>query len=630
MKINMTMRLRFLLALLLAIWVPLLSAQSAGTGALTGTVSDPSGAVIPNVSVTATSTDTGQVRTVATGTDGSYRFNLLPPGTYKVKFTASGFKTAEVPAVKVNVTETPTLNYSLEVGTQAESVEVQADAAIIQTTTSTLGTVVGTRTMTGLPLSNRNYTQIVNLSAGVAAAVNNASAFGKATQDMSTNGNDPAQNNFQMDGVAIDNIANSGSSNDSGIYAGIGIPSPDAIQEFKIQTSTYDASYGRNPGANVNVVTKSGTNQYHGTAFEFFRNADLNANDFFFNRSPANAGKKQILNQNQFGGTLGGPIKKDKLFVFGSYQGTRQRNGVAVQGRTSYGFLPDIPLGDRSGGVGSPFAQALAAANCHGPGFGPPLACDGSNLSPVGLKIVQLKNADGSYYVPSSEQFGAGPGLFSQPARYTEDQVIINGDYLVNAKNTVAMRYFHTRNPQEITLNGQLPGAPTHQYYSNDDAVLKLTTLATNSFINEARVSFQRNMAAATDSLPPGATSQNLGTTPMIPSLVAGGINIAPGQTEPPFMVMILNGFNMFGGLNPSFSPTNQVQAADQISWTHGRHTIRAGFEHEWTSWPIVFAGLERGFFLMGSFNDVLVGGPGSILQCLFCVRSGPQGNRLK
>ena len=236
-------RLRLVVAVLLcALCASPLVAQSAGTGALTGVVTDPTGAVIPNVVVTATHNDTGQSRTVATGADGAYRFNLLPPGTYKVKFTATGFKTAEVPSVTVNVTETPTLDYSLAVGAQAESVEVQADAAIIQTTTSTLGTVVGTRAVVGLPLSNRNYTQIINLSAGVAAPVNNASSFGKATQDMSTNGNDPAQNNFQMDGVAVDNIANNGSSNDSGIYAGIAIPNPDAIQEFKIQTSTYDAS----------------------------------------------------------------------------------------------------------------------------------------------------------------------------------------------------------------------------------------------------------------------------------------------------------------------------------------------------------------------------------------------------
>ena len=165
---------------------------------------------------------------------------------------------------------------------------------------------------------------------------------------MSVNGNDPGQNNFQMDGVNITNFANSGSANDSGLYAGVGIPSPDSLQEFKVQTSTYDASYGRNPGANVNVVTKSGTNQFHGTAFEFLRDTIFNANDFFYNRNnPASATTKQVLNQNQFGGVIGGPIKKDKLFIFGSYQGTRQKNGLASQGVTT-ALLPPIPAGDRS------------------------------------------------------------------------------------------------------------------------------------------------------------------------------------------------------------------------------------------------------------------------------------------
>ncbi len=162
--------------------------------------------------------------------------------------------------------------------------------------------------------------------------------FGKATQDYSVNGADPGQNNYQMDGVAINNSANSGSSNDSGIYAGIGIPNPDAIQEFKIQTSTYDASYGRNPGANVNVVTKSGTNTFHGGVWEFFRNEDLNANSFFDNAD--GGGKQQILRQNQFGGDIGGPIKKNKIFIFGDYQETRQLNGVAGQGASSFFRAP--------------------------------------------------------------------------------------------------------------------------------------------------------------------------------------------------------------------------------------------------------------------------------------------------
>src|SRR5262249_22553329 len=144
--------------------------------------------------------------------------------------------------------------------------------------------------------------------------------------------------------------------NDTDIYTGIAIPSPDAIREFKIQTSTFVASYGRNPGANVNVVTKSGGNSYHGSLFEYFRNTALNANSFFQNRD--GGGQKQVLNQNQFGGTVGGPIKKDKLFFFGSFQETRQINGVASEGTYST-FLPPIPAGDRSA---PSFAPALGAS----------------------------------------------------------------------------------------------------------------------------------------------------------------------------------------------------------------------------------------------------------------------------
>jgi hypothetical protein len=504
-------RAAVLLAVLFIVLAPVLLAQSAGTAGLTGTVTDPSGAVVPNVTVTLTNSDTNQARTTTANGDGVYKFSLIPPGNYKVNFVASGFKPSEVPDVTLNVTETPELNAKLEVGTQSEQVVVEAAAEVLQTSSSSLGTTVNSATVTALPLANRNYTQILGLTAGASVGANNATAFGKATQDISTNGGDPGQNNFQMDGVAINNIANAGSSNDGGIYAGIGIPSPDAIQEFKIQTSTFDASYGRNPGANVNVMTKSGSNSFHGTAFEFFRNSDLNANDFFYNRDtcPTFAGScpKQVLDQNQFGGVIGGPIKKDKMFFFASYEGTRQRNGVAAQGLTSGATLPPIPAGDRSA---PGFAQALAAANCHFPTIsefvegGAPLACNGSNISPVALNILNLKNANGSYYIPSSGTNGYVTTSFSQPAIYNANQVVANGDYLINSKNTLAMRYFDTHDPQVITLNGFLPGTPTHQIYANTDAVIKLTTLLSNTFVNELRGSFQRNLAQATDSMPPG------------------------------------------------------------------------------------------------------------------------------
>ena len=626
-------RVALLLTVLSIVFAPVLLAQSSGTAGLTGTVTDASGAVVPGVTVTLTNSDTNQTRTTKTAGDGVYKFSLIPPGNFKVKFEASGFKVSEVSTVTLNVTETPVLDRKLEVGAANEQVVVEAAAEALQTSSSTLGTTVTSATVTGLPLSSRNYTQILGLASGANTGANNATAFGKGTQDISTNGADPGQNNFQMDGVAINNIANPGTSADSGIYTGIGIPNPDAIQEFKIQTSTYDASYGRNPGANVNVVTKSGSNAFHGTAFEFFRNSQLNANDFFYNRDTCSAFSgtcpKQVLNQNQFGGVIGGPIKRDKIFFFASYQGTRQKNGVAGNGLTPGAVLPPIPAGDRTA---PGFAAALAAANCNFPTVsafvegGAPLACDGSNISPVALKILQLKNANGSYYFPGSTTGAPQTVNFSQPAIYNANQLILNGDYLINSKNTLAMRYFYTRDPQLTTLGGYLPGTPTNSYYANTNAVLKLTTIVTNTFVNEIRGSFQRNVAINTDSMPPGATNEQLGITGLVSDAAKGGVNTSPGHQEPPFIVLAIPGFNLFGGLNPSYSPTTQMQVADQISWTRGRHTFRAGFEHEWTQWNIVFAGLERGFLFFLDFNSMLVGGQSNILQCLFCTKSGPDG----
>src|ERR1700677_2699719 len=218
-----------LLSLLFANSAAPLMAQSAGTSGLTGTVTDPSGAAIPSVTVTLTSNDTNQARNATTGSDGQYKFTLLPPGSYKVRFSASGFKTAEIGAVNLNVTESPALDRTLEVGAQSEQVTVEASAETLQTSSSTLGTVVGSTEVTELPLANRNFTQIIGLSAGANVGVNNATSFGKGTLDISVNGNTPGQNNFQMDGVAIQSMASSGSANDNGIYVGIAIPSPDAI-----------------------------------------------------------------------------------------------------------------------------------------------------------------------------------------------------------------------------------------------------------------------------------------------------------------------------------------------------------------------------------------------------------------
>src|SRR5262245_27240630 len=386
-------------------------AQTGSTAALTGRVSDPTGAVLPGVTITVTSNATNQSRMAVSAEDGVYRVPLLDPGSYKVKFSLPGFKTADVTEVTLAVTETAVLNRTLEVGAASEEVTVEANVGAIQTATSTLGTTVTGNAIGSLPLVSRNFTAVLGMSAGVAVAANNGSAFGKGTENMSVNGANPEKNNFQMDGVSINNAAGNNEANDAGLYTGIAVPNPDAIQEFKIQTSTYDASYGRNPGANVNVVTKGGSNEFHGSLFEFFRNEALNANDFFYNRDRRpGSPDKQILRQNQFGGSIGGPVVKDKIFFFGSYQGTRQFNGVATQGSTSATLYP-IPDNREA----ADFAQRLGAAmSSFATRAGSiPIAADGSNINPVAIALLRVKLPNGNYYIPGSGTSGTRQVLFS-------------------------------------------------------------------------------------------------------------------------------------------------------------------------------------------------------------------------
>jgi hypothetical protein len=639
-----------LVAFLLTCGLQDVLAQSASTAALTGVVTDPTGAVLPNAVVTLTNLATNQVRTVTTGADGAYRALLLDPGSYRARFTAAGFRTAEVSSVTLTVTETSTLDRTLELGSQADQITVEANVEAIQTATSTLGTTVTGNAITSLPLFARNFTQVLGMSTGVAVDVANGAGFGRGSQNMSVNGASPEKNNFQMDGVAINNAAGNNSAGDNGLYTGIAIPNPDAIEEFKIQTSTYDASYGRNPGANVNVVTKSGTNGIHGSLFEFFRNEKMNANDFFYNRdNPLSQTQKQVLKQNQFGGAIGGPIKKDKLFYFGSYQGTRQRNGVAPQGFTTATLFP-IP-GNREA---ADFPARLGAAMCGFPTRGGvQISCDGSTVNPVAIALLRVKLPDGSYYIPGSGTSGTVQRFFSIPARYTENQYIANIDWIATAKHSLQMKYMFSDNPYVYQLSGpfgQLPGRVQTDARSNTSAVLRLTTLLSNTLINQARVSFQRVIQNGTDTVP--YTAQQIGLKPLVSSACCNGTT-GGTYTQPP-VINIGGAFGIGGGLNPSFAPTNQTQWADQISWTRGSHTLRVGFEYENVRYPLVFGGLGRGFLIMPSFADFLIGrascppgsttcsptNPGvdpngypttgitasSFITCLFCVRSGVNG----
>ncbi len=619
----------FLLILSLAV-SPFAFGQTAGSGALIGTIKDPSGGVVPNATVTLTSKATNQTRTSKTGADGEYRFGFLLPGEYSVSVEAAGFNTAMSSSVTVTVTETAVLDETLAVGAQSQQVEVSAEAeSEIQTTGAAQGTVIGGSSISEIPLTVRNYTTLLGLSAGANSSVANAGALGRGTQEIATNGSAVGQNNYSMDGASVVNPSGSGTTADAGGSVGMGIVNPDAIQEFKIQTSLFDAAYGRNPGASVNVVTKAGTNSFHGSAFEFFRNTVLNANDFFRSQNLAPNNTRPVLNQNQYGGTFGGPIKKDKLFVFVAYQETYQKNGYTILASGNPN-LPPIPTGDRSNTA--TFQAALGALFCPTVAQGGtcPAASggiskttgsvnvlpDGSNINPVAIKLLQLKNPDGSYFIPSSGLPGYNTVTLTSPAYYKEHQGVGNVDYVLNGKNTLSARYFISEIPQTVTFGCGvtgvigttnlpcLPDDPGSIWYKNQYANLKLTTIVTNNLVNEARISLQQAYGNLANTGP--FSNHQVGITPIYP-----GFLYTPGN-DPLGTIIVSGNFQFGAGLSLSNSKhTSSWEAADQISWSHGKHTIRAGFEVERDriNWNLAGVNLINLTFL--SFQDFLLGLPG-------------------
>jgi hypothetical protein len=616
-------------------FTPSLIAQTAATGALAGTVTDQTGSVIANVTITVTNTETGQSRSGATSADGTYRFGFLPPGSYRVQFEATGFKMVSIPVITVTVTETAVLDRRLEVGAQSQEITVQGESeTTVQTSDATVGTVLAGKTISELPLTSRNYTNLLGLSAGANTGVFNASTLGRGTQDISVNGSGTGQNNYQMDGVSIVNFAGNGSAVDTGSNSGIGVANPDSIQEFKIQTSMFDAGYGRKPGANVNVVTKSGTNQFHGSAFEFFRNTVLNANDFFRNQSlPVNGvpnNSRQPLNQNQFGGVIGGPVKKDKLFFFASYQESQQKNGIAAQGYSVPNLLPIFPGGDRSNtaalrtSLGATFCPTGTdrgiSGNAKTAAGAVQVNCDGSNINQVALNLLQLKNPDGTYAVPGSGVVTNSAGAttsasqsttFSVPALYKEHQGLGNVDYAINSKNTLATRYFYSTDPTQVSFNcGVSGGAPGNcvpdtgelTRYGGQLGLMKLTSILTNNFVNEARVSVQRNSTNISGTIP--FTNDQVGISSILP-----GIN----QLDQ----ILISGQFTFGTLYSTLVSKYITgwQAADQASWSHGKHTVRFGgeIERQRVNWHT--PGNSIGALTFNTFQDFLLGLPGCSAQ---------------
>jgi Carboxypeptidase regulatory-like domain len=290
------------------------TAQAVANAEVHGTVADPSGAVIPGAMVKAIQTDTGQNLSTVTGSDGSYVLTNLPVGPYRLEVSSASFSTYVQSGVTLQVGNNVQVNVVLQVGSVTQDVKVTAAAAMVETQDTSVSQVIDQRRIIDLPLNGRQVTDLILLSGGSNVPPNAASRV-VTTHDYATavgvsiSGGQENGNNYLLDG---------GDNNDSHSNVNLPFPFPDALQEFNVQTNGVSARYGLHPGAVVNVVTKSGTNQIHGDLFEFVRNGDFNARNFF-------APTQDTLRRNQFGGTVGGPVIKDKIFLFSGYQGTRTR-----------------------------------------------------------------------------------------------------------------------------------------------------------------------------------------------------------------------------------------------------------------------------------------------------------------
>ncbi len=558
--------------------------QNAGTGAIAGVVSDPSGAVISDATIKVTNNQTGEKRTAASSSHGNYSVSLLLPGSYTVEASKGGFKNTSYKTITVSVTETLTLNIQMQVGSVQETIEVNSAGEQLQTETSSLGRVADSLTVESMPMATRNYTEILALSTGVSADVLNAAELGRGGMSGGENafvsaGSSANDNNFQMNGVEINDFQQSG--NFSG---GVAVPNPDTIQEFKVQTGQYDASYGRDAGANVNVVTKTGSNQFHGSMFEFLRNEALNANDWFLNR---NGVPRQVLRQNQYGMTFGGPIVKDKLQFFTSYQGTRQTNGVDPTCSTTFNTPPLTD--DRSqAALGALFYNDPANLDPNKMTYlqqffylnyglypGPYVAQDGSNISAPALALLQMKLPNGQYLYPTPQRVDTSRPFSSQgsysvsnPCTFYEEQFMTNADWNQSARSQWQVRFFFANSSQQNTLPGTNLGGPTapgfpyvtKEHFRNISLTYNHTF--TNNLLNQAEIGYHRTTSAD--------VQQEVFTYPQIGVTIAGPFDDNPA--------IYTSGLPTLGGNGQNIVlAQNTYVAQDTVAWQKGHHSIRFG-----------------------------------------------------
>jgi hypothetical protein len=429
------------------IWIALLAtaflvqafAQGGATGAISGTVEDTTGASVANADVRITNQATNVVeRSVNTGADGSFTAPLLPVGTYSLAVTSAGFAQRNFLDIVVRVTETTRVTAKLSPQAVAQNINVQAEVQEVDTSDATTGQAIEAGTIRALPLATQNFQQLLTLSTGAQSELNAASQLGRGSVHIEVNGQREDNNNYSIEGISATdyNVAE---------LTTTPLPNPDVVQEFKVQTSLYDASQGRNGGGNINAILKSGTNTFHGDVYEFFRNTVLDANEYFLNQTGS---PRPDIKQNIFGASLGGPVMPEgKLgFFFVNYQGTRQRSGDSP-GTLISTFIPYIPAADRGAGT-----EAVLAADIGVPSVDPVAA------SLLAFRSNQFGAPANGYLFPLPSNVPAGtpvgglvPFTVSKPGKFVDDQFTANWDRdFHNSRDKISARFFFSNAEQDI------------------------------------------------------------------------------------------------------------------------------------------------------------------------------------
>ncbi|HXY49491.1 MAG TPA: carboxypeptidase regulatory-like domain-containing protein [Terriglobales bacterium] len=555
------------------------------TGSIRGTISDPSGAVVQAASVTARQAETGLMRTTTSDHAGNYLLQELPVGHYSLEITAKGFRKYLQDGISLNVNETAVIPVRLTLGTEAEQIQVMADAQLIQSTVSSLGDVVEERELLDLPLDGRNFSQLGLLQPGVVPLTPGLQEAGGSLRDgqaYAVNGQRPESNNFLIDGA----------NNVNAVDAGFVLKPPiDAISEFRILTHNANAEFGQNLGSTTNIITRSGTNSFHGAAWEFLRNDAMDASDF-------SAHAVQPLKQNQFGGTFGGPIVRDRSFFFAYYEGFRNRQGETVN--------PTVPsLLQREGDFSEMCPASVGGFDANGickdpnpaHGYqlynfstGQPEPVPYNKLIPpldsIALNILPF------YPLPNQ---GLNTFIATQSLSVDNDQFGLRFDQYLSPADTLSLRYMYSGGPtiDPLSTSGaNVPGFPVGEEDRAQNFVVQETHVLSPAVIAVGRFSYLRNKFLYDQHL-----------NHQLPSEL--GFKYAPTLPEaagPPFIQVA--GFASVG--DPITGPRNTYQntydVSGSLSWTHSRHemTFGGGFQRNQINGLQGIA--SNGFFVFSTF----------------------------